>query len=208
MVKKSAFTLIELIFAIVVIAITVVSLPMMNQAISKGVDTNLLQEAIFAAATELNEVTTTQWDEASIDKNVSLFISQVINLDGSCENNNSLQRYRLRPGHILQPLHRKCLNDLTQAELDSNVDADVDAVEDKVHGATNIFLNLTPGQEGYKHNYTSTLTVGYTPIFDGAPRANMKRITIQVRDTSGNLLTSLFTYVTNIGGIDYYKRTY
>ncbi|WP_457750332.1 prepilin-type N-terminal cleavage/methylation domain-containing protein [Sulfurimonas sp.] len=208
MVRRYAFTMIELIFAIVIISITVISLPMMNQAISKGIDSNLLQEAIFAAATELNEVTTTQWDEASIDENTSRFISQVINLDGSCENNNSKERYRLKPGHILEPLHRKCLNDLTQAELDSNTNSKVDAVEDKAHDYKEIFLNLTPGQEGYKQKYKSSVVVSYDPIFNGAVRPNMKKITITVKDTNNNTVTSLFTYVANIGGIDYYKRTY
>lgn len=208
MVKKSAFTLIELIFAIVVIAITVISLPMMNQAVSKGIDSNLLQEAIFAAATELNEATTAQWDEASIDENTSTAVSQVINLDGLCENNQSNERYRLKPGHILEPLHRKCLNNLTQGELDSNTNANVDAVEDKAHGYTNIFLNLTPGQEGYKQNFTSALSVSYDPVFDGAVRPNLKKLTITVKDEQGNIVTSLFTYVANIGGIDYYKRSY
>jgi len=207
-VKKSAFTLIELIFAIVVIAITVVSLPMMNQAISKGVDTNLVQEAIFAAATELNEATTTQWDEASIDTNASTIISQVINIDNTCENNQSNQRYRLKPGHILQPLHRRCLNDLTQAELDSNTTADVDALEDKAHGYREIFLNLTPDQAGYKQKYKSLVTVDYNQTFNGATRPNMKKVTITVQDENNNTITSLFTYVANIGGIDYYKRTY
>ena len=208
MVKKSAFTLIELIFAIVVIAITVVSLPMMNQAISKGIDTNLIQEAIFAAATELNEIITVQWDEASIDENSSKTISQVINLDGSCENNQSSERYRLRNGHILQPLHRKCLNDLNQAELNSNIIDTIDALEDKVHNDTNIFLNLIPDQTGYKYNYTSSVTIEYNPVFNNNPRANIKKVIIQVKDQNGKLLTSLFAYVANIGGIDYYKRSY
>jgi prepilin-type N-terminal cleavage/methylation domain-containing protein len=207
-VKKSAFTLIELIFAIVVIAITVISLPMMNQTISKGIDSNLLQEAVFAAATELNEVTTSQWDEASIDVNASTIISQVINLDATCENNNSNERYRLKAGHILQPLHRKCLNDLTQGVLQSNTIAEIDAVEDKVHGDTNIFLNLTPGQADYKQNFTSALTVSYNPVFNGVATPNMKKVTITVKDQNGNVVTSLFTYIANIGGTDYYKRTY
>ncbi|MEN4046446.1 type II secretion system protein [Sulfurimonas sp. NWX367] len=208
MVKKSAFTLIELIFAIVVIAITVISLPMMNQSISKGIDSNLLQEAIFAAATELNEATTAQWDEASIDENASTTVSQVINLDGLCENNQSSQRYRLKPGHILEPLHRKCLNNLNQTALHSNTNPDVDAVEDKAHGYRNIFLNLTPGQEGYKQDFNSSLVISYNPVFDGIQRPNMKKLTITVKDEEGNVVTSLFTYVANIGGIDYYKRSY
>ncbi|WP_434580299.1 type II secretion system GspH family protein [Sulfurimonas sp. NW15] len=208
MVKKSAFTLIELIFAIVVIAITVISLPMMNQSISKGIDSNLLQEAIFAAATELNEATTAQWDEASIDENASTTVSQVINLDGLCENNQSSQRYRLKPGHILEPLHRKCLNNLNQTALHSNTNPDVDAVEDKAHGYRNIFLNLTPGQEGYKQDFNSSLAINNNPVFDGIQRPNMKKLTITVKDEEGNVVTSLFTYVANIGGIDYYKRSY
>lgn len=47
---KNAFTMIELIFAIIVIAISVVSLPTMIQATSSGVEKNLeAQEAIFKA---------------------------------------------------------------------------------------------------------------------------------------------------------------
>ncbi len=47
---KKAFTLIELIFAIVIIAIAVVSLPTMVQVTSSGVAKNLeTQEAIFKA---------------------------------------------------------------------------------------------------------------------------------------------------------------
>jgi len=66
-VVKRAFTLIELIFAIVIIAITVVSLPMMTQVISKGIEKNLLQEAIFAGAAVLNESVSAKWDENSVE---------------------------------------------------------------------------------------------------------------------------------------------
>ncbi|HIP54874.1 MAG TPA: type II secretion system protein [Sulfurimonas autotrophica] len=208
MVKKLAFTLIELIFAIVIIAITVVSLPMMNQAISKSIDANLIQEAIFAASTELNEVTTAQWDEASIDGNASTTISQVININNTCENNQSNQRYRLRPGHILQPLHRRCLNNLTQGNLNSNTNNNIDAVEDKAHGYREIFLNLTPNQAGYKQKYKSLVAINYNPVFNATVEPNMKKITIIVKDENNNTVTSLFTYVANIGGIDHYKRIY
>ena len=48
--KRLAFTMIELIFAIVIIAITVVSLPMMTQVTASGASDNLeAQEAIFKA---------------------------------------------------------------------------------------------------------------------------------------------------------------
>ena len=208
MVKKPAFTLIELVFAIVIITITVISLPMMNQSISKGIDTNLVQEAIFAAATELQETTTTFWDEASTDKNSSNDISKVINIDDTCEDNQSNPRYRLRPGHILQSLHRKCLNDLDRNASYSQTNDSIDAVEDKVHEYREIFLNSTSDAAGYKHKYKSLVAVTYDPTFNVNTRPDMKKVTITVQDENNNTITSLFTYVANIGGVDYYKRTY
>lgn len=58
MVKRYAFTMIELIFAIVVIAIVVLSLPMMTDIISNSsADTMKNEEAIFAAYVKAIEVT-------------------------------------------------------------------------------------------------------------------------------------------------------
>ena len=45
--KRFGFTMIELIFAIVIIAISVMSLPMMTQVTNKGLEESLVQEAIF-----------------------------------------------------------------------------------------------------------------------------------------------------------------
>jgi prepilin-type N-terminal cleavage/methylation domain-containing protein len=55
---RLAFTMIELIFAIVIIAISVMSLPMMTQVTSAGIERNLVQEAIFASVAEINLATT------------------------------------------------------------------------------------------------------------------------------------------------------
>ncbi len=208
MVKRGAFTLIELIFAIVIIGITVVSLPMMNQVLSKNIDNNLIQEAVFAAATELNEATTAQWDENSTEANATNSIAKVINFNNQCEGNSSSSRYRLRSGHILQPLHRKCLNDLSVGKAGTNTKDDVIAVEDIVHGSQEIFLNPTPSASGYKSDYNSTLTITYSPEFNHATQANMKKITSEILDTNGNILVRLSTYVANIGEVDYYKRTF
>jgi len=207
-VKKSAFTLIELIFAIIVIAITVVSLPVMNQVLAKDTDANLIQEAVFAAATELNELTTVHWDENSIDPNNANGLANVINIDNTCENNISSSRYRFRPGHILQPYHRRCLNNLTQTAAHTHATA-VDAVEDQLHLTRHIFLNPSPSEEGYKNDYNSTLTItSYTPSFNATPEANLKQVTANILDENGNTLVSLTTYIANIGEVDYYKRTY
>lgn len=58
MVNRAAFSMIELIFAIVVIAITVLSLPMMTDVTSSSsADTMKAEEAIFEAYVKALEVT-------------------------------------------------------------------------------------------------------------------------------------------------------
>ncbi|MDF1877883.1 prepilin-type N-terminal cleavage/methylation domain-containing protein [Sulfurimonas sp. SAG-AH-194-L11] len=207
MVKRRAFTFIELIFAIVIIAITVVSLPMMNQVIAKGVDANLIQEAIFASATGLNEGITGNWDEASTDASAPNSYARVIDHTGNCNNDNNSPTYRQMPGHINQPLHRKCLADSTVSPIDASNDADIDALDDMV-GTTNIFTLDTGGATGYKREYTSTITVDRNVTFNTPANLNMKRITITITDSDGKTLTKLTTYSANIGEVDYLKQEY
>jgi len=200
-VKKSAFTLIELIFAIVIIAISVVSLPMMNQAIAKGIDANLVQEAIFAAATELNEAVTANWDEHSIEANLPNSYARVINT-GDC--NTTTKRMK---GHIAQPLHRKCLNDTSTFDLNETSSAVV-SLDDKAHDSSNLFDNETPSKAGYKKKYFSTVTVNNPVTVNGTDEKSLKAIVITITDEDGKILTQLKTFSANIGEIDYFKRSF
>ncbi|MEA2073394.1 MAG: type II secretion system protein [Campylobacterota bacterium] len=201
MVRKSAFTLIELIFAIVIIAISVVSLPMMNQAISKGVDANLVQEAIFAAATELNEAVTASWDENSIEPGTN-FYARVIDHSGNCATDT-----RLMPGHINEKLHRRCLDSNTTTPADANSTTLID-LDEMAHGTRNIFIDNTTDATGYKKKYFSEVEVNRGAVFAGSANQNMKSVTITIKDEDDVTLVSLTTYVTNIGEIDYHKRAY
>ena len=54
-IKKSAFTLIELIFSIVIIGFAVLSLPIMTQVGTKAIGDSLALEAIFLASSKLNQ---------------------------------------------------------------------------------------------------------------------------------------------------------
>jgi len=204
-VRRAAFTLIELVFAIVIIAISVVSLPMMNQAISKGVDANLVQEAIFAAATELNEAVTAHWDGNSIEPTLTNSYARVLNISGDCNTTT-----KLRPGQINEAYHRRCLNNTGTAPADV-AGSGVSALEDMAHTKQQIFINDVTDASGYKKHYTSQVDVTRTNVtFNGAVNPNMKSITITVEDSDnpGVPLTSLKTYSANIGEVDYFKRVY
>lgn len=203
---RFAFTLIELIFAIIVISIAVMSLPMMTSITSKGSDSNLVQEAIFAASAELMGATSYYWDLNSMqDSNVS-HLSRVIDIGATCENNSSSPRYRLRLGHIAQPYHRRCL------ESNSTVAADTNSslfpnLNNAAHSSEDIFLNPTGSSSGYKDSYKSAVTVTNVNQ-SGAADNNIKKITVSITKDDGTPITVLSTYSANVGEIDYYKRRF
>jgi prepilin-type N-terminal cleavage/methylation domain-containing protein len=207
-VKRTAFTLIELIFAIVIIAIAVLALPMMNKATSKNVEQSIVQEAIFASVTELDEATSAHWDDNSIDPSSPSSYARVIDVDGACENNSSSSRYRYMVGHIVEPLHRRCLenNSTTPANADTN--SSIDSLDDKEHGEEDLLLNPDGSSAGYKQIYKASLDVTPNANFGGSNNQNIKKLQLTVKDDNGNTLCVLTTYSANIGEVDFYKKEY
>ncbi|MEN8303594.1 MAG: prepilin-type N-terminal cleavage/methylation domain-containing protein [Campylobacterota bacterium] len=203
---RSAFTLIELIFAIVIIAISVISLPMMSQTVSKGIDANLVQEAIFGAATKLNEAVAAHWDDNSLEPGKPNSFARVID-DGTCL--NTPLAYRQMPGHINQPLHRRCLDSSATTPANTDVNADITSLDDMEVTDEEIFISgVSVGAQAYKDIYTSTVAVNINASFGlTANNPNMKSIVSTISDSSG-VITVLRTYSANIGEVDYYKRSY
>ncbi|QOP46348.1 prepilin-type N-terminal cleavage/methylation domain-containing protein [Sulfurimonas paralvinellae] len=197
MVKRYAFTMIELIFAIVIISIAIVSLPVMTNTTQKGVEQNIVQEAIFAASAQLMGIMSGYWDELSMQDNALSNLSRVINIGGDCD-----AVTRMRPGHIAQPFHRRCLNnDVNPANLSAtggNFYSLDDAVA-AVNGTADIFDNPNASDTGYKDTYTSTATISRTN--------DLKKIAVSIQDSNGNTITKLISYSANIGEPEYYKRT-
>ncbi len=199
---RSAFSMIELIFAIVVIGVAVISLPMMTQVTSKGLDNSLVQEAIFAASAELNQAVSYHWDEMSLqDGNSSL--SRVVNTD-TLECNASTN---VRKGHI----HRRCLNNTNTRPTNST---DGDFLDSAAHGFQDMFLTsggtFVADSKGYKHNYQSIVAVGFSK-FDTVASAdkNIKKTAIEItKSDQTTTVTKLSTYSANIGEVDYHKRRY
>lgn len=199
--KRHAFTLIELIFAIVVMSIVVMSLPIMMQTTSKAIEDNIVQEAIFAASAELMGATTFYWDlNSTTDFNLSN-LSRVVDVNGNCENNISSTRHRLMLGHIEQPFHRRCL-DSTDNTIASTADATFQNLNNAVHGNQVIFTDNTTEATGYKESYGSTMTINLLN------NNNVKQLTSTITDADGNTLTVLRTFCANIGEVEYYKRRF
>jgi len=205
-VRRYAFTMIELIFAIVVIAITVISLPTLSNATGQGIEGNLVQEAVFTASTQLNQAVTANWDERSLEDGGLASLARVID-DASCDTNSSAFRYRLKAGHIAAPYHRRCLDSNSSAGLGATTSA-VNALED--YAGTQTLTNSGASQSGYKYTYSTNIAVATNGSFGTLNNnLNIKTITANISDaTSNELLASLVTYSCNVGEVDYYKRTY
>ena len=136
-INRYAFTMIELIFAIVVISISIMSLPVITNVASKAIENNLVQEAIFGASAELMDATVGCWDERSKEDKAFSKFSRVVDIGGNCNDD------RLRPGHIPQLYHRRCLNSNSSNNLDATSDDSIFSLNDANHSTRELFTNYT-----------------------------------------------------------------
>lgn len=190
---RSAFTLIELIFAITVIAIVVLSLPRITATTQQTMEQNLIQEAIYAAATELMAVTAGYWDENSMYDANTTHLSRVININSDCADTT-----KQRPGHV----HRRCSDDLSIEPRNAAGGEFFDLDDANETTKSELFIDGTAEASGYKTIYKKQTIV--TPDSDNK---NIKDISVTIYDPqTDSVVTKLRMKSANIGEVDYYKR--
>ena len=189
-VKRFAFTLIELIFAIVIIGLAVIALPSMSSVNSNNIEDSLVQEAVYGAAEKLSRVLAYHWDDNSIISGDSF--ASVIDLSGNCTSGR-------KPGHINQTKHRKCNTNTTAgATTIANY-----SLNDTVEAAAVSLFDSTSAH-GYKKNYNSQVTVTASPF----GIVDLKQVDIAVTLTDGTPVLNLSAFAANIGEVDFHHRTY
>jgi len=127
---RRGISLIELVLAIVVIAISVMSVPMMLQQGAKSDNFSMMQEAILAARTKMGNVLSYQWDDNARDGNNTegrLRALDVANGDGQLDRNNTYYDER-RIGHVFGDLRRKMMASVTYPS--GSVDANISDLND------------------------------------------------------------------------------
>ncbi|MDD2790803.1 MAG: type II secretion system protein [Sulfurimonas sp.] len=202
---RTAFTLIELIFAIVIIGIATLSLPMISQVTAKGSEKSLAQEAIFIAFTEITKVTSSAWDENS--RTGTNDFEYVIYASTTEANTSAINDLRGRSGNI-NILYNNTDGNRTLRPTMVTFDPDDNATgvfrEDDIDDYIILTANATGSagsQTGYKYQYTKDINVT-TPASFGtlANDPNIKRIQIGVNDSTG-LIVSFYMYATNSGSV-------
>jgi len=203
MVKRTAFTMIELIFAIVLIALVVAAVPQLISRNAQTLQGNLLQEEIFIAARTASELLTQPWDANSPDTSTSRALSKVLDTASSNANLNRINvggvALPFRIGHIIQPLHRRFFGTVT-APAGFNIPGD-----DQSPFLPNHTLQIASGYCGESSNDFFAAAPVQSNAAADIRAAKMATITV-THNADANRTVTLRLYIANIGEPDYYHR--
>ncbi|MEN8146912.1 MAG: type II secretion system protein [Campylobacterota bacterium] len=220
---RSAFTMIELIFAIVILAVVMLTIPLMIQVNNKALEGSAAQEAIFLVSAVLSETTTRVWDTNSIvgdDAGYSISKILDIGLPGTGGYTRTAVDSSVRVGGLDEDLHRSFV-DYNATDPLTSPDLGDGLTETLPHDITDSVSDI----EGYKSSFTITATRQYVndtslaPTFvfaTSAPGAQSNMKMTEVVITAPNIdpalpddeIVRLRAYTCNIGEIDYAKRRF
>ena len=219
---RKAFTMIELIFAIVIIAVVMLTIPMMIQANNKALEGNVAQEAIFLVSALLSETTTFVWDDASLDNSGgSILMSKILDTSGTGDSayDRNETNGTIRVGGIAEDMHRRFF-DINASG--SGVAPDGTAITVTLDSASSelagykLDFNVS-GSRYYVLDTAPTVTSGIA-TFDfnksattGPTNIKLTEVVIKAPDNEGGTpidVARLRAFTTNIGEVDYAKRSF
>ena len=214
---RKASSMIELVIAIVIMGIAVMTLPLMLERVQENNAFAMQQEAILAAKTQLGDMITYPWDENSLKNNV------VAVLDTQSASYQREVNTTRRIGHVKQDKRRKFFSNETNASVigtaTNNItdiaDFDTDvAVLNKLNAADADFA----GSLDYRFDFNMTTSVRYIddtgsptnfifPDTNISTTSNIKMITVTLQ--GDNISTfKLRAYSSNIGESELLRRNY
>ena len=234
---RTAFTLIEIVFTILLLGIIATGLPMLLIGDADTREETIVQEAIYASTAKMSQLLSYAWDENSIAPLTSTVASsKVLDINSTTRDiefdRNGLTKFRL--GHFVGT-GRRSLYDISITNRFSSAigfdagetNATFDDIDDDIGTVTFIESTGTTNTSsiGYKENYRMNISVSYIDVnntygnnfiagmeFENpvATTTNMKRITVQITDnqTPATTLFTLKTFSSNIGETSIASRVF
>ncbi|WP_345987502.1 hypothetical protein WCX18_10290 [Sulfurimonas sp. HSL1-2] len=221
-------TMIELIFAIVLIGIAIAGVPRMIERNTKSLEGNIVDEAVFAVSAKAAQLLSFRWDPNSQNAGDLLSHSKILDVAGS--GNLSRTNSIFRIGGIAENAHRRfhsaatspastVLNDMTTGSALTFLtggDPTSSSAYKKDYRLNVAISFVGDGNTAYNTGTTASATYNFpnfpSPVSATATNMKMARIELQQNDSMtatpswGNVAT-LYVYAANIGEIDYFKRT-
>ncbi len=129
---RKGIGLIELVLAIVVIAISVMSVPMMLQQGNRNDTYSMMQEAILAARTKMGNILSYQWDDNAREGNNTNGRLRALDVLGGVHALDRNDTYdttnERRIGHVIGNLRRKMMHNVTYPK--NSVDVNITDIND------------------------------------------------------------------------------
>jgi len=207
MVKK-AFSLIELIFAIVVLSVAFLAIPQLFQASSSNVEEVIKEEAAFQGIRTAGAILTYYWDESTSPDQNNSFILDTRAGDSELNRTSSTSIYRI--GNQQLAKKRRFYTSITYASdsmgleaNDNNVYDDIDDFNGKQETVTSSLVDMILQPRIFyisdSANYSSNRITATIPTSALTNSTNIKMIELNVSDTNGNLILVYRTFACNIG---------
>jgi len=223
---RSAFTMIELIFAIVIISIAILALPTILVRDASSQEQTLKEEGIMLTTTKIAQILTYSWDQSSSPTTV-MSTSQVLDTShGDSDFDRNASDFRV--GHFQDELRRRMTpnsSTRTAGTIGGAAGTNIGAFNNDVET-----VGTPNNPQGYKKQYRTTTTVRYVSdaanygdnniSFDFSTTAglsttnstNLKMVQVSTdeMDTAGAWvpIIQMTSFSANIGEAEFYKRRY
>ena len=157
-VKRKGFSLVELVLSIVVIAISLMTVPLMLSQGAKSNQFALMQESILAARTKIANIMTYRWDEHSIDA-TGTHIRVLDVTDGDSELIRSTTVGRI--GHVREDKRRRMHDNNTEASNGGSEALGVYDDIDDFHNETDRIIGTSSSMDYLDQNLSLTNYFSY-----------------------------------------------
>ena len=228
---RPAIAMIELIFAIVIMGIVMMSAPLLISTATKSTYVSLLQEGINEAASRVNMIMGYSWDENNTQDSYIFPILHVSSGDAALDVNGNTAR---RIGTPMTSQRTFILSDANSSNLNAstlgNDGGDTDDIDDfigdtsltQIEAATvdyvekttvNINTAVTYVSDSVTGGYSQS-TITYTPFTATAGTTNIKSITVTLTSTdtaNADVLKKeiiLRAFSCNIGGYELEEKVF
>ena len=212
---RKAASMLELVIAIVVMGIAVMSLPLILTQSQNANAIALQQEVILATKTKLGYILSYEWDANAYD--VAAGVSRVLNTTSSPSADSDFNATTTRRvGHVQADNRRKLRDDLATPTTDGGANwgnvalGDIDDFDGRDENTTiasdtmdyifNLQLHPTVNYISDTATYSNqnmNFTFDYNTTFVNP--TNIKMITVRTIDTSNNVNIILRAFASNIG---------
>ena len=218
--------MIELIFALVIMGIVLMSAPMMISTAAKGTYIGMQQEGINEAASKINMILSYVWDEQNTDNEITppLLYAKDGNDAFKKQGNGTRRGIPQRSSRTFYP----DLNASASLGLESGESStDIDDVDDYNGETITSLLSVESASTDYTENdtvsisttieygddgYTDGATYNFTPFVSSSKVTNVKNIKVELTSTdtaNADVLEKkivLQAFWCNIGGIKYAEK--